>query len=241
MSARLMKRLSEEIAPIMASIFKQSLATGELPRDWTRAWITPVFKKGDRSSPANYYPVSLTCIASKLMEHIICTHIRGHLDSHQILSPINHGFRSKQSCETQLLLTTHDILKERDSGKQIDVAILDFSKSFDTVPHKRLLGKIEQFGITDGERCEEAVVLSGVPQGIVLGPLLFLLHINDLPDMVHPETRCRLFEDDCLLYRVVDNINDQFLLQQDLKKLEDWEDTWGMRFNATKCHIMTIH
>ena len=126
MSARMMKGLSEEIAPILASIFTQSLATGELPSDWTRAWITPVFKKGDRSSPANYRPVSLTCIASKLMEHILCTHIRGHLDTHQILSPCNHGFRSKQSCETQLHLTIHDILKERDSGKQIDVAIIDF-------------------------------------------------------------------------------------------------------------------
>ena len=139
MSARLMKGLSEEIAPILASIFKQSLATEELPSDCTRAWITPVFKKGDRSSPANYRPVSLTCIASKLMEHIFCTHIRGHLDSHQILSPSNHGFRSRHSCETQLLLTTHDILKVRDSGKQIDVAIFDFSKAFDTVPIRYFL------------------------------------------------------------------------------------------------------
>ena len=85
MSARMMKGLSEEIAPILASIFTQSLATGELPSDWTRAWITPVFKKGDRRSPANYRPVSLTCIASKLMEHILCIHIRGHLDTHQVL------------------------------------------------------------------------------------------------------------------------------------------------------------
>ena len=194
MSARMMKGLSEEIAPILASIFTQSLATGELPSDWTRAWITPVFKKGDRSSPANYRPVSLTCIASKLKEHILCTHIRGHLDTHQILSPCNHGFRSKHSCETQLLLTTHDILKERDRGKQIDVAILDFSKAFDTVPHKRLLGKIEQFGITGdvhrwisafltgrkqsvvvyGERSEEADVLSGVPPGYSTRPSTFL-------------------------------------------------------------------
>ena len=141
------------------------MATGELPSDWTGAWITPVFKKGDRSSPANYRNVSLTCIASKLMEHILFTHIRGHLDTHQILSPCNHGFRSKHSCETQLLLTTHDILKERDSGKQIDVVIIDFFKSFDTVPHKRLLGKIEQFGIIGDVHRWISVFLTGAKRG----------------------------------------------------------------------------
>ena len=134
MTARMMKLLSEEIAPILTSIFRQSLVTGTLPTDWTKAFISPVFKKGDRSSPANYRPVSLTCIACKLMEHILCTHIRAHLDHHQILAPENHGFRSRHSCETQLLLTTHDLLKERDNGKQIDVAILDFFKAFNTVP-----------------------------------------------------------------------------------------------------------
>ena len=138
--------------------------------------------------PANYPPVSLTCIASKLMEHILCSHIRGHLETHQILSPCNHCFRSKHYCETQLVLTTHSILKERDSGKQIDVAILYFSKTFDTVPNKRLLGKIEFTGdvhrwistfltgrkqsvVDDGERSEEADVLSGVPLSTLLGPL----------------------------------------------------------------------
>ena len=156
---------------------------------------------------------------------------------------------------------TLDLLRERDDNKQIDVAILDFSKAFDTVPHKRLLGKLEQFGITgdlhvwisafltgrkqsvvvDGLRCDDADVLSGVPQGTVLGPLLFLLHINDLPDVIHPDTRCRLFADDCLLYRTVESLDDQIILQQDLRNLELWASNWGMRFNASKCHIMSIH
>ena len=234
MTARLLKGLAIEVGPVLASIFRQSVSAGKLPSDWNRAWITPVFKKGDRSSPANYPPVSLTCIACKMLEHILCTHIRGHLDRHQALTPLNHGFRSQHSCETQLLLTTHDLLKERDRGKQVDVAVLDFSKAFDTVPHKRLMGKLEQFGIcgevhswiaaflmnrkqsvvVDGLRSEEADVLSGVPQGTVLGPLLFLLHINDLPDVIHPDTRCRLFADDCLLYRTIESPADQIILQQ---------------------------
>ena len=195
------------------------------------------------------------------MEHILCTHIRGHLDRHRILTPLNHGFRSRHSCETQLLLTSHDLLTQREAAKQVDVAVLDFSKAFDTVPHKRLLGKLQLYGITgdvhrwigkfltgrkqrvivDGEKSEEVDVLSGVPQGTVLGPLLFLLHINDLPSAVHPDTKCRLFADDCLLYRTVSTTQDQLQLQRDLQQLEDWATDWGMKLNASKCHIMAIH
>ena len=145
--ARLLKELSKELAPVVTALYKQSFDTGDVPEEWTTAWITPVFKKGSRSDPANYRPVSLTCILCKLMEHVLCTHIRGHLERHGILTPEQHGFRGKHSCETQLLMTTHELLKERDVGHQVDVAILDFSKAFDTVPHKRLLNKLEMYGI----------------------------------------------------------------------------------------------
>lgn len=195
-----------------------------------------------------------------MMEHVLCTHIRGHLDTHGILTPANHGFRGKHSCETQLLLTTHDILSKRDQGKRVDVVILDFSKAFDTVPHKRLLGKLEQSGIegetlnwirsfltgrkqtvvVDGEHSEEADVLSGVPQGTVLGPLLFLLHINDLPSVIDPQTIIRLFADDCLLYRVIETTEDEQQLQKDLDALEVWANNWGMSFNTKKCYTMPV-
>ncbi|VDI02195.1 Hypothetical predicted protein [Mytilus galloprovincialis] len=213
---------------------------------------------GDKHAPENYRPVSLTSVPCKLLEHIICRHILKHLEKHRVLTSLNHGFRSGYSCETQLLVTLHDFMKAFDAGKQIDVAILDFSKAFDTVPHNKLLHKMNEYGIrgplnkwlemfltqrkmkavVDGEESEEASVDSGVPQGTVLGPLLFLCHINDLPDSV--QSSVRLFADDCLLYRNINSQHDHTLLQRDLQNLEVWATNWGMRFNAKKCYILSI-
>ena len=229
---RLLQTLADELTPVVTSLIRQSLSTGQLPRVWKEAWITPVFKKGARSNPANYRPVSLTCIVCKLTEHVLCTHIRSHLDKHGILTPANHGFRSRHSCESQLLLTTHDLLKQRDQGYTVDVGILDFSKAFDTVPHRRLINKLRIYGIhgvvsswieaflscrqqlvlCDGVKLEYSAVKSGVPQGTVLGPLLFLRHINDMPSVVDPGTTVRLFADDTLIYRVIHSIEDQVAL-----------------------------
>ena len=141
-------------------------------------------------------------------------------------------------------------------GSQIDIAILDFSKAFDTVPHDGLLSKLKHYDIdeqiwlwiynflksrkqsvvVDGKQSSLIDVVSGVPQGTVLGPLLFLLHINDLPSVV--SSKVRLFADDCLIYRNIINKEDQIALQKYLNLLGNWGNTWGMRFNAAKCHII---
>ena len=164
-------------------------------------------------------------------------HILNHFDLHKILTKFQHGFRSGLSCETQLLETTNNFLSSLDARERVDVAILDFSKAFDTVPHRRLLAKLKHFGIrgdihswitqflqdrtqrvvVDGESSERVHVASGVPQGTVLGPLLFLCYINDLP--LHVDSHIRLFADDCLLYQTIRNHGDHLLLQKDLDAL----------------------
>ena len=255
---RILRECAEELAPAIASIFQQSIDTGNLPSDWRKANVSPIYKKGSRHEASNYRPVSLTSVCCKTLEHVISRHVRNHLEKHDILTKLQHGFRSLHSCESQLVITMNDIIQRYDRGEQVDVAILDFSKAFDTVPHKKLLHKLDHYGIdgnlhkwmatfltereqqvvVDGEASDTCRVESGVPQGTVLGPLLFLLHINDLPERVL--SQMRLFADDCLIYRTISSKQDHTILQQDLTSLKKWADEWGMKFNESKCYTMSI-
>ena len=253
-----LKECADQLAPGLTLIFQESINTGVLPEDWLNANVAPLFKKGDRHKAENYRPVSLTSVTGKLLEHIICRELLNHLERYNILTSLNHGFRAGFSCETQLILTLHDLLQAYDKGEQMDVCILDFSKAFDTVPHDKLLYKLGEYGVrgpvhkwltsfltkrhmrvvVEGEHSKSVTVDSGVPQGTVLGPVLFLCHINDLPECV--KSQVRLFADDCLLYRKINSQEDHNILQNDLAAADKWATDWGMRFNAKKCYVMSI-
>ncbi|MCG8034813.1 MAG: hypothetical protein JAZ03_21935, partial [Candidatus Thiodiazotropha taylori] len=255
---RLLKDFATEITPALTLIFQASIEEGKVPDDWKTALVTPVFKKGDRTAPANYRPISLTSVCCKLLEHIIHSQVMHHLDLHSILTDQQHGFRKKRSCESQLVITIQDLASAIEEGEQIDAILLDFSKAFDKVPHGRLAQKLHHYGIrgellhwiesflsgrhqqvlVEGQESPSAPVTSGVPQGSVLGPLLFLLYINDMPGKV--ASTSRLFADDSLLYRRIRTQQDASILQEDLRKLEKWETDWQMQFNPTKCETIRI-
>jgi hypothetical protein len=142
-----LKTCAKTLAPGMTKIFQKSIDYGELPDDWLNANVAPVYKKGDVHKAENYRPVSLTSVTCKLLEHILCKHILTHLEKYNILTSLNHGFRSGYSCDTQLIVTLNDLLQSYDQNKQTGVVILDFSKAFDTIPHDKLMYKLEKYGI----------------------------------------------------------------------------------------------
>ena len=137
--ARLLKELNNELSPILVVLFQASLNQGKVPQDWKLANVTPLFKKGDKSDPDNYRPVSLTSITCKLLEHIIYSKIVSHLDKYNALCPHQHGFRKNRSCETQLIGLIDELSKGLDNNDQIDTILLDFLKAFDKVHHLSLL------------------------------------------------------------------------------------------------------
>ena len=257
--SELLKELSKEIAPFLCIIYQKCLETGSIPDVWQTANVSAIYKKGEKFKPSNYRPVYLTCISCKMFEHKIVSNIMQHLDTYNILIDCQHGFRPRRSCETQLITLVDELAKSLNKGKQYDLAILDFSKAFDRVPHERLLRKLDHHGIrgktldwirpfltnrtqkvaVEGVASEPIHVKSGGPQGSVLDPILFLVFINDLPASIRSSSR--LFADDCVVYREIRSDNDCQILQDDLQKLWDWEKKWGMSFNPEKCSILRVH
>jgi hypothetical protein len=255
---RILRELADELAKPLATVFRTSLCEGVLPRQWKDANVTPLFKKGDKSRPGNYRPVSLTSITCKIMEKVVRDSLFEHLDSNGLLTECQHGFVSKRSCVTNLIGVLDDWTSSLDNGKPVDAIYLDFSKAFDTVCHERLLAKLKSYGVTDkvndwigsflkdrrqrvkvnGTLSDWVEVTSGVPQGSVLGPVLFVVFINDLPEVV--ESICSMYADDTKIYRSVDTVEDFARLQSDLDNLTTWAEKWQMKFNADKCQVLQL-
>jgi hypothetical protein len=257
-SSRILKELSTEIAPILQIIFQKSYDTSTIPEDWREANVVPIYKKGLTHDPANYRPISLTSICSKVMEHIIASNIMRHARNNNILYKLQHGFLDRRSCETQLLEFQTDILQNLQQNQQTDVLIMDFAKAFDKVSHPHLIQKLAFYGIKgktidwitsflnnrkqrvvlEGEMSDQVPVTSGVPQGSVLGPPLFIYYINDIASNL--TSTVRLFADDTVAYLAIKGKDDAVKLQGDLDRLGEWENKWLMKFHPSKCQVLSI-
>ena len=137
-SLMVLRELSSVIAPALQKIFSKSLSSHQVPEDWEKALVTPIFKKGDKDCPANYRPISLTCICSKFLEYIITKSIMSHPEHHNLLCHLQHGFRRFKWRESQLIEFVSDIV-DNSHAKQTDIIILDFSKALDKVHHNRMV------------------------------------------------------------------------------------------------------
>jgi len=259
LSSRVLKEAAAEIAKPITTIYNKTIQEGIIPKEWKRANVVPIYKKGKKTEPSNYRPISLLPIISKILERCIFNKIIKHISPK--ISLLQHGFMKGRSTVTQLMTVLTNISNILDKKTQTDVIYFDLSKAFDSVPHNLLIHKLEQFGIhgrlcnwitnyltdryqrvtCEGGNSEWLPVTSGVPQGSILGPLLFLLYINDLPEVLSDETKCAIFADDTKIYRQIRTPADTIALQEDINQLAIWGDKWKLKFNATKCVCLTIH
>ena len=221
------------------------------------AFIIPIFKSGSRQDPSNYRPVSLTSHLTKTFERILRKCIVAHLEVKNKLNNAQHGFRSKRSCLTQLIQHYDDVLKILENGDNCDSIYLDFSKAFDKVDHGILLHKMKEIGIdgkialwisnflqdrkqqvvVNGKQSTPSIVRSGVPQGTVLGPILFLLLINDIDENIDGSS-VAIFADDTRVFRAISDTSSVEKLQDDLEVLYNWEKENNMKFNAKKFELI---
>ena len=256
---RILMEIAEEVSLPLAMLFKQSLDTSNVPADWRCANVTPIFKKGAKSTPGNYRPISLTSVVCKLMERLIKDALMEHVMTNGLLRQTQHGFIPRKSCLSNLLQFYEEVTRMVDTGVPVDIAYLDFAKAFDVVPHERLMIKLQAIGIHEKvlqwirawlKQRKQRVVLNGkastwelvsssVVQGSVLGPDLFVIYIDDIDECIN-ESRSFLnkFADDTKICKAIRGLDDRDELQLELDSLWGWACKWQMRFNIDKCKIM---
>ena len=250
----------DQLTDPLLTIFNISLAEMKVPDAWKEAVITAVHKKGSRALCDNYRPISLTSIVCKLMEKLIRDKIMKYMKDHKLFSNKQYGFLPGRSTVLQLLKVLDEWTDALDQGLAIEAIYMDFKKAFDSVPHRRLLYKMEALGIKDpvlswtksflqhrsqyvrvnGSTSTRHKVTSGIPQGSVLGPILFVLYINDLPKSI--TSRVMMFADDTKIYQLYPNRErPPATIQDDLLKLDTWSSTWLLSFHPNKCHQLVIN
>ena len=256
-SARIIVECAEELVTPLTKICNASLRSGVFPERWKRANIIPIYKKGDKKVPSNYRSVSLLPLFGKILERIVYEQLYTHVSP--ALCSEQHGFIPRRSCITNLAVYLQSAWEAISDGYQTDAIYTDYSAAFQSVNHSLLIHKLKnsyklehsalnwfvsylsdrrQRVIVNGKTSEWTPVLSGVPEGSLLAPLLFSLFINDLPRDV--DSGCLLYADDVKIYRKIVSPADGLLLQEDLRRLEAWSVRWGLTLNPSKCKSFTM-
>ena len=260
-SANMLKNTAASIAPSITKLFNESLKTGIIPSQWKKSLIVPIPKNSNTSSPSNYRPISLLPIISKILERHVYSIILEHLQMNHPLSAYQWGFLESRSTVTALLYCTNEWFKALEDGKEVCAVFFDLKKAFDSVPHAPLLSKLNAIGldkhitkwlhnylanrtqavVINGSMSCTAPVLSGVPQGSVLGPLLFLIYIDDISSIIEAlSSKVNLFADDILLYHLITNTHDYVVLQEAITLLDQWSTTNHLTFSQPKCKYMVV-
>ena len=257
----LLRRGGTDLSAIFMNLFNLSLQYGIFPSQWKTSLIIPIHKKGPVDNPSNYRPINHTPIASRILERLIKQSMSEFLLSNNLIHSNQHGFLKARSCTTCQFDFFNCITKAADNKKSIIVIYLDMTKAFDRVPHRRLLSKIQSYGISgsllswlksylsdrtqvvsvDGHLSQPVPVTSGVIQGSVLGPLLFLLYINDVFSVIHHGVPFLFADDIKLIYEFHENNLSSSLMHinSDLSRLDDWCNLWMMDFSASKSFYTT--
>ena len=258
MHPRLLHELANQVYLPLSKIFEASLKSNKIPEQWKIARVSAIHKKGNRKLASNYRPVSITSIVCRVLETIIRNSMVEFMVSNNLLSDYQFGFVKGRSTTLQLLNVLNDWTNSLENKFATDCIYLDYQKAFDSVPHKRLISKLQSYKFNpviiswienylqdrsqyveiNGEKSQWQPVTSGIPQGSVLGPLLFLIYINDLPK--HVNSTIYMYADDTKIYREIREKNDQDILQKDLDSLKAWSDEWLLKFHPNKCYSITI-
>ena len=252
-SNKFLKMNASLLAAPAAQLFNLSLKQKIFPTIWKEASVVPIYKKGERSKCSNYRPVALTSCFAKILEKCIFKHVFNYLRDNNMLSDLQSGFMPGDSTVNQLTYLYDFIAGALDKGKEIRAVFCDVSKAFDKVWHKGIIQKLKRCGIRgdlldwfesylenrlqcvviNGYTSDTRPVFAGVPQGSVLGPLLFIVYINDITEDIN--SNIRLFADDTSLYIIIDDpIENAACLNDDLQIIADWANTWQVTFNPEK-------
>jgi len=255
-----LKNLRSCLACPLSELFTSFMSVGKVPSEWKSAIVTPIYKKGQPSACSNYRPISLTCTVCKIMERVIVLELSRYLRVNDLITSEQHGFLTKRSTSTNLLETLNDWTLAINNRRSVSTVYIDYSKAFDSVCHSKLFLKLQAYGITGNllqwikslltnrtqvtrvgcSVSNASEMPSGVIQGSCLGPLLFVLFINDVVTVFNDGVMCKLYADDIKLYCTINSNLDFNRMQSSIDALYNWSASWQLTFSVNKCASIII-